>query len=46
MDDRQVCVSPNIIRMTKLRRMICGRNVESTGLRGTYMKLWWESQKE
>jgi hypothetical protein len=46
MNGRQACVSPNIIRLTKLRRLRCGGNVERTGLRRMYMKLWLESQKE
>jgi hypothetical protein len=39
--------SPNITRMIKLRRMICGQGMYHVwGRRGMHLGFWWESQKE
>jgi hypothetical protein len=41
-----LCSSPNIIRMTKSRRMRWAGHVPRMGRQGMYIGYWWKSQKE
>jgi hypothetical protein len=38
--------SPNIIRMSKSRRMRWAGHVARMGRRGMHIRYWWEIQKE
>jgi hypothetical protein len=38
--------SPSIIRMMKSRRMKLTGHVTRMGIKGIYVGIWWESQKE
>jgi hypothetical protein len=38
-------MSPNVIKITKLRKIKCGGNVERIELKGLYTEFLWKSQK-
>jgi hypothetical protein len=41
-----LCSSPNIIRMIKVRSMRWAGHIARMGRRGMHIGYWWESQKE